>query len=335
MNPADPESFNHRVEKLSTGRTYHFVDQIPNDYNTERTPTLLCVHGFPDLWYGWRHQIGPWVREGFRVIVPDMLGYGGTDKPFDASEYSTKKLCADLAAILDLINVKRAILIGHDWGSYTVGRFALWHPDRLTALIMLSVVYTPPSPKFHSMEDVVKLAPNLGYQLYFSSQRSTADIEANLPKFLSFIYRQPPSTSAPSITSLGSFQTLLENADIGLQPNILAAQEMEYYLQEFKKGMNGSLNYYRTSKFRFDEEKAAGLPSKLRDDLPVLFIWGTDDPTVVPAAISKSHKFIARYQDIALQGQRHWLMHEAKDEVAEKISTWIKASTGFGLSSKL
>ena len=61
--------------------------------------------------YGWRYQIGPWVRRGCRVVVPDMLGCGGTQKPVDASEYSTKKLCADLAALLDLLEIKSAVCI--------------------------------------------------------------------------------------------------------------------------------------------------------------------------------------------------------------------------------
>lgn len=59
--------------------------------------------------YGWRYQIGPWVKQGFRVVAPDMLGYGGTDKPIEAVEYSTKKLSADLAALLDLLDVQRAV----------------------------------------------------------------------------------------------------------------------------------------------------------------------------------------------------------------------------------
>ena len=63
------------------------------------------------LRYGWRFQIGPWVRRGARVIAPDMLGYGGTSKPIDAAEYSTKKLCADLAALLDFLGINRAVSV--------------------------------------------------------------------------------------------------------------------------------------------------------------------------------------------------------------------------------
>ena len=63
------------------------------------------------MWYryGWRYQIGPWFRQGYRVIVLDMLGYGGTQQPIEASDYSAKKICADLAALLDLLEIKSAV----------------------------------------------------------------------------------------------------------------------------------------------------------------------------------------------------------------------------------
>jgi soluble epoxide hydrolase/lipid-phosphate phosphatase len=136
MDPADPSSFNHVTALLSTGRTYHFVDEKPANYDARAHPAVLCVHGFPDSWYGWRHQVAPWVARGLRVVVPDMLGYGGTDKPRAVAEYTTRRLCADLAALLDHLALDTVVLAGHDWGSYTAGRFALWHTERLRALIL-------------------------------------------------------------------------------------------------------------------------------------------------------------------------------------------------------
>lgn len=102
-----PDNFSHTQACLSTGRTYHYIDQRPP--NNPFATTLLCLHGFPDFWYGWRHQIRPWVAEGYRVIVPDMLGYGKTDMPLEASAYSTKRLCDDLAALLDHLGVQKAV----------------------------------------------------------------------------------------------------------------------------------------------------------------------------------------------------------------------------------
>ena len=97
----------------------------------------------------WKNQIGPWVEAGYRVIAPDTLGYGQTDKPDEPEEYSLKRLSNDLAALLDHIDCPKAVclidrlsagvadavvwqvLIGHDWGSVIAGRFVLWHPQRV------------------------------------------------------------------------------------------------------------------------------------------------------------------------------------------------------------
>jgi pimeloyl-ACP methyl ester carboxylesterase len=114
--------------------------------------------------------------------------------------------------------------------------------------------------------------------------------------------------------------------------------------------MQGPLNYYRTTKIRYDEEKgesrkpiihcpvppriishlAAKLPTNLPDDLPVLFIWGTADGTAVRSVINRARKFIKHYHDIALEGRSHWLMVEAKDDVTENVAQWLDRLTRFG-----
>ncbi|KAL0950245.1 hypothetical protein HGRIS_010229 [Hohenbuehelia grisea] len=328
MDPKDPSSFNHKTARLSTGRTYHFVDQIPGQYDAVTTPTLLCVHGFPDLWYGWRHQIGPWVKSGYRVVVPDMLGYGDTDKPFDASEYSTKNLCADLAALLDFIHVERAVVIGHDWGAFTTARFALWHPDRLLAAAIFSVPYTPPSKQYIPIQEVASRAPDFGYQVYFASQESTQTIDANLRRFVRLLFRRP-SSKAPGFTKLGELKAVLEkDANLDHLDTLLTPEEFEYYLSEFRKGMNGPLNYYRTSKYRHDEEAAAKLDPKLRANLPVLCIYGSSDPTCLEPLVKKAHKFIPNQKDVPLTGCGHWIMLEAADQVTNAVLAWLNELQG-------
>ncbi|KAF8494225.1 Alpha/Beta hydrolase protein [Russula emetica] len=253
----DPASFNHRTEQLSTGRTYHFVDQQPVSYPDNKsaaaTQTILCVHGFPDIWYGWRHQIGPWVRAGYRVLAPDMLGYGGTDKPLDAEEYSTKKLCADLAALLDIVGVSRAIVIGHDWGSYIAGRFALWHPDRLLALGLLSVPFTPPTKRYNSLEDAVRKVPNYAYQLYFANPESTKEIE--LERFLRLTFAFEKSQN--NLMFDGNMREVIVNNGVTrLSTSVpaLTNNELQYVTSQLRD-MNGPLSYYRTTKIRFEEEQ--------------------------------------------------------------------------------
>lgn len=125
-------------------------------------------------------------------------------------------------------------------------------------------------------------------------------------------------------------------------------QEFNYYHAELSKGMVGPLNYYRTTKFRHDDELGkfmvflfitssiniiykccinVGLSADLRSDLPFLLIWGTKDPTAIPFAITSSRKYISRYQDIALEGRGHWLMVEAKDDITESVVKWLEGLT--------
>ncbi|KAH9988416.1 Alpha/Beta hydrolase protein [Russula vinacea] len=264
-----------------------------------------------------------WVRAGYRVVVPDMLGYGGTDKPLAVEEYSTKKLCADLAALLDIIGVSRAIVIGHDWGSYTAGRFALWHPERLLALALFSAPFTPPTKRYNSLEDVVKKVPNYAYQLYFAHFESTKEIEANLERFLRLTY----AIEVPQINPM--LDRNMRKVIVGpvvTRPSRsvppLTNDELQYVASQLRN-MNGPLSYYRTTKIRFEEEQAAQLPSHLPAGLPVLHIWGGKDLSATPGVLSRMREMIAGFEEIELPDKGHWIMAEAKDEVTGAVLRWL------------
>jgi len=190
----------------------------------------------------------------------------------------------------------------------------------------MSVPYFPPSPVYVPPEEFVKHMPNLGYQVYFGSQESTPEIEARLHRFLSICYRLPGSRD--NFGPLGSLQKLLRaTSEVASSRTLLSDAEFQYYHTQFSKGMNGPLNYYRTGKFRYDEEHAAQLPSNLPSRLPVLTIWGSKDRTVVPALTSNAGNFIPNLQNIVLEDIGHWVMLEAKDEITEKVSSWLLEHT--------
>ncbi|KAJ7437827.1 Alpha/Beta hydrolase protein [Mycena galericulata] len=238
--------------QLLSGHDWAFVDA-----NKDGRTTLLCLHGFPDLSYGYRHQIGPWARAGFRVVVPDMLGYGGSDAPVDPAQYTTKRLAADLAALLTALGVKQAVVIGHDWGSFIAGRFALWHPDRVLGLVLMSLPYSPPGRNLLSLEHAVERAPNLGYQLYLASPAAAPTIEANLPYFIATTFAPP---YAPvDFTPRGAIAALLATAPppaaVAELPSMLTKAERALYCAAFRaRGMTGPTNYYRTTRLRATEE---------------------------------------------------------------------------------
>ncbi|KAI0774517.1 alpha/beta-hydrolase [Fomes fomentarius] len=337
MDPQSPASFNHRYELLSTGRRYHFVDQLPTNYDPATTKTLVCIHGFPDLWYGWRYQIKPWVELGYRVVVPDKLGYGGTDKPEDAIQYTPKRISDDIAALMDLLQIPKAVVIGHDWGCFIASRFALWHPDRLLALVLLSVPFVPPSREYVSLEQMVERFPNWGYQLFFREKSTNAELDQKLSKFFKLIYRvrRPTTSSLTKWTLPGGLKRVLDSDTVHSDTGILTEQEFDHYVSQFGQGMNGPLNYYRTTALRFEEEKDGKLLRAPRSDLPVLLIIGKDDPTSNQGAIELTKKLIPQVQVELIDGVGHWVMVESRDYINESIPRFLQNALASEVHTKL
>ncbi|KAF8607513.1 alpha/beta-hydrolase [Ceratobasidium sp. AG-I] len=315
----DPKNVNHRYEELSTGRKYHFIDQFPAGDHGPNSPTLLLVHGFPDCWYGWRHQIMAWAAKGWRVIVPDELGYGGTDQPKDIGAYTTKSLCTDLVALLDFLGVQRVIL--------TVWRFCLWHPQRVRAVIALSVPFYPPAPEYVPMDEMVRRIPNFGYQKYLADPKSSAEIDQNIPTFIDCIYRSPRTGRDASFVKEGQLEALIKGqTPAPSRSDILSDKERSVYIDTFRKcGMYGPTMYYKTFKLRVEEEQAGQLPSSLPPSLPALFFWPRADPTCQAIHVQRMRKFVPSIEIVELAGKGHWLMVEASAEITAKVSEWVEA----------
>jgi pimeloyl-ACP methyl ester carboxylesterase len=95
-----------------------------------RGPLVLMIHGFPESWYSWRHQMGPIAADGFTACAIDVRGYGGSDKPYAVDAYSLGALCGDIAGLVDALSLNRpAIVIGHDWGAPIAWTTALSIPN--------------------------------------------------------------------------------------------------------------------------------------------------------------------------------------------------------------
>ena len=115
-------------------------------------PLVLLIHGWPESWYSWRHQLSALAEQGYHAVAPDMRGYGDSSAPADPAEYRIDKLAADVVGIVDHFAESKATIIGHDWGSMVVWHAALFHPDRFNGVIGRSVpygclLYTSPSPR--------------------------------------------------------------------------------------------------------------------------------------------------------------------------------------------
>src|SRR6476469_4726783 len=108
-------------------------------------PIVLC-HGFPELGYSWRHQVPALAAAGYRVLVPDMRGYGASSRPEQVEAYDIVSLCGDMCGLLDALGESSAVFVGHDWGANVVWQLAVLHPERVRAVAGLSVPFVPRAP---------------------------------------------------------------------------------------------------------------------------------------------------------------------------------------------
>jgi pimeloyl-ACP methyl ester carboxylesterase len=113
---------------------------------TGEGPTILCVHGWPESPHSWRHQVAHFADRGYRVAAMDVRGYGGSSAPPEIERYTLKELAGDVAAVAAGLDDEPVILFGHDWGAPIAYHAAIRHPDRVRAVVGMSVPHTPPIP---------------------------------------------------------------------------------------------------------------------------------------------------------------------------------------------
>jgi pimeloyl-ACP methyl ester carboxylesterase len=219
---------------------------------------LVLAHGFPELAYSWRFQIPVLAEAGYRVIVPNQRGYGETDKPKPVEAYDMSHLCGDMASLLDVLNLEKAVFIGHDWGSQVVWNMPLYYPERVAGVVGMQP-YRPrdsiPSDPLPMME---KFFGSEQYIVHFNRKPGVADaaFAAKPRQFFTNLFRtrQRISTTQPSERKTGtesrpnlgfSLITTLENENPQGEP-LMSEEEMDVFITAFSKGgFTGPINWYR------------------------------------------------------------------------------------------
>ena len=295
-------------------------------------PVVLCVHGWPELWYSWRHQISHFSELGYTVAAMDVRGYGGSSKPESISAYSIKNLSSDVAVIIREISNGPVVLLGHDWGAPIVWNTALLYPDLVRAVAGLSVPYTPGSDT--AFIDMAKqlYADRFFYQIYFQTEGiAEAELEADVPAALRKIY-YAISGDAPSGTWLtdkpGDSQLLDGMVDPDPFPTWLTTADLEKYSNAFQTGgFRGPLNRYRAQ--GFDIEELVAIRGQTIQQ-PACFIGGEKDPV---------RHFVTGFDMYAnpgtacddfrgstiIDGVGHWVQQEAPTETNAALKTFLSS----------
>jgi pimeloyl-ACP methyl ester carboxylesterase len=297
-------------------------------------PLVLMVHGFPESWYSWRHQMTPIAEAGFTAAAIDVRGYGGSDKPPEVADYAMQHMVADVAgAIAALSPGAPAVIVGHDWGAPIVWNSALTRPDVVRAVAALSVPYlgVPQRSLREIYEEVFTSRGRFFYQHYFqdvgvAEAELEADVRSSLRRFYYAISGDAPDRTWPTDKLVGD-PLLLRLPDPDPFPAWLTAADLDYYVAEFERsGFRGPLNRYRNhdadfawlQQFRGKKIEQPALFIGGERDL-VLSMFGRND--FVPGM--KAEVPDLRGHDV-LPGCGHWTQQERPREVNERLVAWLK-----------
>ena len=297
-------------------------------------PLVLFVHGFPESWYSWRHQIEAFAAAGFTAAAPDVRGYGGTDKPNDVTAYKMQQHTADMAGIAAALSPgEPAIVVGHDWGAPIAWNSALLFPEQFRAVAGLSVPYIPPGdiPAIDLYKRVFTDNGLFFYQVYFQDVGvAEAELEADPARTIRLFYYNIsgdlPESAAPYAKRHGE-KLLTGQIEPDMPLNWLSGKDVAYYADEFRSsGFRGPLNRYRNQR-----EDHAFLTSQadLKIYQPSLYIGGTRDPVLSffqGDAQELMKPNLPNLQNFhLLDGCGHWTQQERADEVNTLLIDWAKA----------
>lgn len=296
-------------------------------------PLLLLAHGWPESWYNWRHQLTYFSNAGYRVVAPDMRGYGETDAPASVEDYDIVTLAGDMVGILDALGEETAVMVGHDWGSIVAWNTVLLHPDRFTGLIAMSVPYGGRAPRSPMETWREQYGDNFFYILYHNEPGGVAeaDYDADPMGLIGGLYlspdspRHPPTITDPKRSAGGWIGRL--GAPKGL-PDWLSQEDLDYVVGQFKEaGFRGGINYYRN--FHRNWEITEHLQN-VKVKVPTLFIAGTEDIVIGGASEGQLTGAMSRVVEdfrgvVLIPEIGHWVQQEAPERTNQAMMDFLQS----------
>jgi pimeloyl-ACP methyl ester carboxylesterase len=295
-------------------------------------PVIMC-HGFPHLWYSWRHQLGAVAQAGWRAIAPDLRGYGWTQAPPDVTAYGSAQVCGDVIGLIDALSADRAVLVGLDFGAQLVWETALRHPDRLLAIVVLNNPYTGRARR-RPTDAFAAAARDHFLHLHYFQQAGLAEAELNAQprEFLARIFW--------ALSGAGSYSAVFTHPSpdrgyIDVLPPApplpwpwLTEPELRYYTAEFgRTGFTGGLNWYRAMDLRWEQTAELAFAQV---EVPTFFLAGERDVDLASFSgrdpLKRMRALVTDLRDlVVIPGAGHLVQMEQPHEVNSELLRFLAA----------
>ncbi|MFQ5614330.1 MAG: alpha/beta fold hydrolase [Anaerolineae bacterium] len=255
----------------------------------------VLLHGFPECWYSWRHQIPVLARAGYRLAVPDQRGYNLSDKPAGVYPYRVDQCAADIRDLIRALGRERAVIIAHDWGGAIAWRVAMDYPDLVERLVVM----------------------NAPHPVAFAREWRNGWAQ-RLRSWYMFFFRLPwlPETllaTSPLATARLFFRKTV------VRPNAFSEADLDVMAVALAQpgAMRAMINWYRAA-FRHPPQNRTQVIQA-----PTLLIWGEDDPALGKALTYGLEKWLPLLDIHYIPGCGHWVQNEAADEVNARLLDWL------------
>lgn len=273
----------------------HTVTAGPED-----GPLALLLHGFPECWYSWRHQIPVLAKAGYRTVAVDQRGYNLSDKPRGVEHYQIDRLTGDVTALLRALGRERAVLIAHDWGGMVAWRFAIDYPEAVERLVVMNAP--------HPVSFAKALRSDRSQQL-----KSWYILVFQLPWLPEALLALSPAASARLLFRYTAVRRdAFSDADLEMMAAALAQPGAARCM----------VDWYRAA-FRF---RAAGKTKAV--EAPTLLIWAEDDVALGKSLASGLERGVRNLRVRFLPRCGHWVQSEAPDEVNEWMLAFLQEPAG-------
>ncbi|KAL0919763.1 hypothetical protein M5K25_011881 [Dendrobium thyrsiflorum] len=290
-------------------------------------PVVLFLHGFPELWYSWRHQILFLAARGYRAVAPDLRGFGDTEAPPDIAAYSIFHIVGDIVALIDSLGQDQVFVVGHDWGALVAWNLCAFRSDKVKALVNLGVPYMPRNP---AVRPVDGLRATYGNDLYISRFQEPGEVEAQFAQVDTTVLMKILLTSfSPRplfIPEKGFPGELSEEITL---PYWLSENDINYFASKFSKtGFAGGINYYRNMNRNWE---LTAPWTGIQIEVPTKLILGDQDLTYHFIGIKDYIETGGLKRDVPLleeavlmKGVGHFINQEKPEEISHHIYEFIK-----------
>ena len=257
---------------------------------------VVLLHGFPQFWYAWRHQI-PLLAQHFKVVVPDLRGYGQTDKPDKVSDYRSSVIAADISSLIQALGYKKAHVAGHDWGGGIAWQMALEHPEVIDRLAVLNCPH--PAAFAKALRSNYKQMGRSWYIFFFQ-----------IPYL-------------PELTFKVFGKTILKSIMRGsaIRKDTFTDEDLEQYWKALQEpgAITAAFNYYRAAFRHLPQAKTSAGSSQKKITSPTLLIWGENDTALgKELTYDMEPYFNSAFKIEYVPNCSHWVVEE-QPELVNKL----------------